>query len=369
VSTETVLLPDPRRYHDGPAGHPLLRLALGGAAEYDALKGEICAHIRSGDDAQILEALRCAPSHAAYSSLWQAVCAAGAAASGDDRRIVAQLFAIPLVLVAGAKSRVVMPGAVPDAAAVCALLQKHAALGAMRNLGMGDALCSYEALERVTPAVIYRWSTDFAESAMERDLEACTIEVLPGREQVHLRFLVGAGIVRGAGTVFPDGAAGINAWGMSLTRLLAQQLAQPGLELLPLPRPPVPLLGAAHLGRSAQLGTAFDLFVSNGVRLFRASVGDPQAVISAHRDETGGAEIRISLSSAFDASMLEGFRWPLHPLDDLDQILCGITGLLRECRVGDVRVAGTLMPHTVPGGGMFMRAADCVQPAAAVRVH
>lgn len=358
VSTEACRLPDPRRYHDGTTDNPLLKLAHAGEAGQAGLRDEILARICHGDDREILEGLRCACSNIIYRRLWEMVCAASESAHMDAEHVVARLFAIPLVLVAGAKSRVVVPGVVPDIDAVCALLQKHGAFGAMRNLGIGNALSPSAALERVTPGMAYVWSTQLMASGVPRELEARPVEVSPGREQVHLRFLVGAAIVPAAATAFSENAANIGIWGMPLTRLLAQQLAQPGLELLPVPRPPVAILRAAQLGREAELGLSFNLFVSNGVRQFRASVGDPVAIISAHQDATGGAELRVSLSSPFDDTLLEGFRWPLHPADDFEHTLAGITGLLHECRINDTRMMATVMPDSQPGGAVFIRVAD-----------
>ncbi|MEK6591928.1 MAG: hypothetical protein AABZ67_02480 [Pseudomonadota bacterium] len=358
-------MPDPRRYHGGPTDNPLLRLAQEDGVGQIRLREQIRVRIRQGGDAEILQALRCAPSCAVYRQLWESVCAASEDVLDSDEQIATHLFAIPLVLVAGAKSRVILPGAVPDIDAVCALLQKHGAFGAMRNLGLGNALCSSGTVERITPGEAFRWSTEFAASGVPRALEARAIEVAPGREQVHLRFLIGATIVPQAVAPFPEAAANIGAWGMPLTRLLAQQLAQPGLELLPVPRPPAAILKAAHLGRDAELGLSFNLFVSNGVRQFRATVGDPVAILAAHQAATGGAEIRVSLSSAFDDTLLEGFRWPLHPADDFEHTLAGITGLLQECRVSDIRMMATVMPDSLPGGALFIRVADYADHARA----
>jgi len=146
---------------------------------------------------------------------------------------------------------------------------------------------------------------------------------------------------------------------MPLTRALARQLAQPGLDLLPLPRPPTAILKAAHAGRCAQLELAFSLFVSNTVRQFRSAVGDPAVILSAHQGEAGAAEIRISMSSAFDDTLLEGFRWPLHPLDEIGQVVSNITDLLRECRIGDVRaVEPVCFDDKAPDRPLFIRVAD-----------
>ncbi|MBX9810325.1 MAG: hypothetical protein K2Y16_01755 [Burkholderiales bacterium] len=72
------------------------------------------------------------------------------------------------------------------------------------------------------------------------------------------------------------------------------------------------------------------------------------------------AEIRISMSSVFDDTQLEGFRWPLHPFDELERIVESIAGLLRECRISDVRIAEAVFSDGKPlERPRFIGAADC----------
>jgi hypothetical protein len=153
---------------------------------------------------------------------------------------------------------------------------------------------------------------------------------------------------------------------MEITRVLAAQLAQPGVEVLPLARPPLDLLRAGHAGRVAQLDAAFNLFVSNAVRRFRTAAGDPVAVISVHDD----AEIRVSFSSRFDDALAEGFRWPLDPLDDIDRIAGSVASLLAECRVTDVHFAATALPAlNAQGQVWFVSARDIAVRGAAPPQH
>jgi hypothetical protein len=164
---------------------------------------------------------------------------------------------------------------------------------------------------------------------------------------------VGAGIAPAAAPSFVETAANIGTWGIPLAQLLVKQLAQPGVDLLALPRPPVPLLAAPHAGQRAQLEAAFNLFVSNELRRFRRAVGDPVAVVSAHQVGSGGAELRITLSTPFDESLTAGFRWPLDPLDDLDDIAAIIDALFAECRVSDVRTVARVLPDLDARGMPF----------------
>ena len=161
----------------------------------------------------------------------------------------------------------------------------------------------------------------------------------PG-EQVHLRFLVGPGIAPAIEPALTQTASNIGAWGMPLMRLLTTQLAQAGAEILPMARPPADLLRAAHAGRTAQLETACNLFASNAVRRFRSASGDPVAIISAHDN----GELRLTLSQPFDDQMVEGFRWPLHPLDDIVAIMASMTELLDQCRFGRVEIVSRVLP-------------------------
>lgn len=356
-------LPDPRRWLAHGEDIPLLQLALaseaGDASAQQQLLDELRQCIEQRRDEEILGALRAAPDPAVYAHLWQRICTAADPQQDDGGTIVARLFAIPVVLVAGAKNRAVVPGVIPGIAEITALLDKHGALGATRNFGLSNATAALSTLECITPGQAYRWAREFMQTCTPCTVAADPIEVAPGREQVHLRFLVGAGIGAADAPAFVETASDIGKWGVPLTQLLSRQLAQPGVDLLALPRPPAPLLKAAHVGRSAQLELAFNLFVSNTVRTMRSATGDPTAIVSAHCDAAGQAELRVSMSTALDDTMLEGFRWPLHPLDAFDHIIGSIKELLEACRIGDVRWIGAIVADDgLPGRSPFIRAAD-----------
>jgi hypothetical protein len=180
------------------------------------------------------------------------------------------------------------------------------------------------------------------------------IKVAGSREQVHLRFITGAGITPQHLPSFLESASNIGTWGMAMTKELARQLAQSGLEILPMPRPPQPLLTAAHAGRRAQLEAALSLFLGNTLRKFRMAVGDPEAVLSAHKLDNGAGELRLSLSTPFDDSLFEGFAWPLQPQDDTVEVSQLFQTVLAECRVPSVTVLKQVLPERLPGGSVFV---------------
>lgn len=364
-------LPDPRRYGrfdgDDPIGVLIDRHARGQDSARRALLDWLMDRLARERDEELFRVMRQIPGEAAYRSFWDLTCLAaeGGDLERDPADLAVQLFAIPIVLITGARAGSVIPGTLGDGAAVRALLEHHGAVGATRNFGLSNALCGVETLERLKPSCVFRWSREWSPRS-ERELPPEDVRVNPGREQVHLRFLPGAGVVSGGAPSFLESASNISAWGMALTHELVRQLAQPAVQLIAIPRPPVTLLRAAHAGRCAELEAAFSLFVGNTVRQFRATVGDPAVVVSAHRHADGGAELRVSMSSVMDDTLLEGFRWPLHPLDDFSAICDSITAMLRDCRLQDVLLIGKLQPDRLVSGGLFLRAADFL-PAAATR--
>ena len=282
----------------------------------------------------------------------------------DSGGVLTRVFAIPVVFVAGGRPGVGVPGLVPDVAAISALLRQHGALGQTENFELAATLVTADALEALRPSVLYRWTRSIGEpEASTRAFEGVDIVVDAVEEQAHLRFLVGAGIASAQGLSFVESASRIGAWGMPVTRALAAQLGQDGLSLLPLPRPPKSLAVAAPAGRFALEETRLHLFVSSVLRKLRASVGEPVAVLSVH----AGGEVRIGLSSPFDATVLHGFRWHLGAFDDLGEVAHSILSLLRDCRILDVRVVPGLQPDRDAAGAPRFLSIHDLGPSGEVR--
>ena len=341
------VLPDPREIAVD-AGHPLLAATM--QADDAALRAALDAALAAGDDAGIRAALLAQPPARAQRSARALAAALDARGEGIGLRF----FAIPLVIVAGARGRSTVPGVLPEVHVLRGLLEQHGAVGVTRNFGLGNALSSAGALDALSPSALWRAAADPAQRAPLDTLMPEPVEIAPGREQVHLRFITGAGITPQHLPSFLESASNIGTWGMALTKELARQLAQPGLEILPMPRPPQPLLLAAQAGRRAQLEAALSLFLGNTLRRFRMAVGDPEAVLSAHRLDSGAGELRLSLSTPLDDSLFEGFAWPLQPQDEAAEVTQLFHSALAECRVTNVTVLGRVLPDRLPNGSVFV---------------
>jgi len=346
-------LPDPRAFavYEGSPANPLIDLALAAlAAEQGViqekreteLREAMAAMLRAADVAVIADALARAPSLAVQRTLARVLALAhvDAGRAAGDVALPTTVFAIPLVIVAASSSPVTVPGALPDSSEIVALMKGVGALRANQTFALSNALVSPAAfaLERL-PATLGWWSlTPGAPVAVERS----PMPVPANQESVFLRFLVGTALAGPGVDLLTDRDTG--KWGMPFTQAFARQLGGGGLSLLAMPRPAQTPLAALYQGRSAQREVSLQLFASNAIRKFRAGVGEPEAVISAHRMADGSGEVRLSLSNPFDEKGAEGFRAELTATDRAQDVAVLMQDLLRECNVQSVTTLAEVFP-------------------------
>jgi hypothetical protein len=335
-------LADPRRYGPGDASDRLLRLAREGQSrELASALRELAAQ---GRDVEIGGLLSAASSRDIYARLWQALCVAIEKPHSDDG-VAARIFAMPWVIVCGGGVKATLSGVLPDIAELARVLEANGVFGVSRNVGIGNVLVGVETVEAMRPSEILQW----AQEAAMRDVPPAPINVLPGAEEVHVRLLLGAAIAPANAPDVVETGSNIAAWGTPALRAMSAQLATSGVQILPMPRPPSGLYSAAYAGRRAGIEAAFNLFMSNGVRRFRSAVGDPDITLSSH----AGAEIRVTLSTPLDDTLIEGFRWPLHPADDLPEIEHALTCMISECRLPDPQIAESVLPDYSSNGALL----------------
>ncbi len=247
---------------------------------------------------------------------------------------------------------------------VAAILRVGRALGGSETIALSPVLVP---APRLGIAQLAQWHRVRELPAAGRQQEAASsgrlfesapLCVRPGVEQAHLRFLVGTAMAARGRDLLADPS--LERWAADLSRAVGRQLSTTGVSVLALPRAPARPLPAQHQGLVAQREVAAQLFATNAIRRFRASVGEPSAVISSHRapDARGGGELRLSLSSPFDTRDAEGFRCPLQPIEAVGTPLAMLVDLLRDCRVHDIRLLAGVHPDRVPGSAMplFFRA-------------
>ncbi|HEY5366317.1 MAG TPA: hypothetical protein VIL19_07560 [Casimicrobiaceae bacterium] len=247
------------------------------------------------------------------------------------------LFAIPLVIVVGGEAAPFahLPGTLDDAASVAQILRAHSALGGNQTFALSNALVRASAIELGELPRLRAAANNALAGNLPLALAPAPIDVTAG-ESVHLRFLVGSALCAPRASLFDAGEPG--AWAMPLAKALAKSLAADGATVLALPRAPAALPQALCAGRLAQREVSAQIFVTNALRRMRASVGEPTAIVSAHRLDDGGGELRLSLSSPFSPRDAEGFRCPLFAFERVADAAAMLDDLLRDCRVDNVHV-------------------------------
>lgn len=296
------------------------------------------------DGEALADALERAPSPAIARHLRRLLADIEGGTGGTHDALRTMLFAIPCVVVAALDAGappVTLDAIVPDASALATILRDARAFAGCETFALSASLVAADAIGlRALPALLARvgsHDSTGSSTSLALDLPPAPIDVQGSVERVHLRFIAGA--LLAPAQVDPLHDSPIVRWGMPFARALARALAVPGVSLLALPRPAQRLVAAVQSGRTAQRDVSAQLFASNAIRRFRASYGEPTAIVSAHRadDAPGGGELRLSLSSPFAPKAAEGFRCPVYPYETVQEVGAMLDALLRDCRVSDVR--------------------------------
>ena len=272
------------------------------------------------------------------------------------------LFAIPLIVVAAQSTpapAITLDAVVADTAAMETILRDARAFGGCETFALAPSLVATDAIDVAQlPALLARAALrDGALPREAMDLPPAPLRVDDVQERVHLRFLAGA--VLTPPNVDPLATDAIIRFGMPLSQALGRALAHAGVTLLALARPAQRLVAAVQSGRAAQREVSAQLFASNAIRRLRGSVGEPTAILSAHRvaHAEGGGELRLSLSSPFAPKAAEGFRCPIHRYETVHEVAAMLEALLADCRVSDIRVVRGVHDDIDPitGGPLFFK--------------
>ena len=375
---------DPRSFtaHAETLQSPLFEMAeaslaassIARADEIDrALVMALAHRLIAGEGSFVAELLAAAPSAPVARHLWRRLSDAWREASrGEENSLTATLFAIPLVLVAAGKDGDgEIAGVLVDAVRIAAILREHRALGGSETFALAPPLVTSDAFDLARLPQLLAWERQAADGGVDHlDLHPTPIATKVGQEGVHLRFLAGVALAAPRADLLRETESAAGA--MALAQELARQLAGPGYSVLALPRAPQSPLAALQQGRAAQRDIGAQLFASNAIRRLRASVGEPSAVISAHRcvGAPGGGELRLSLSSPFDPRRAEGFRCPLFAGDRAVDVARMLADLMRDCRVTDVQALPGVHADRDPATGLtLLFKADAVAEARQSIVH
>jgi hypothetical protein len=374
-------LPDPREWPAATAAsdtsarvHAAVRAVIESATGERAAiadaraTAELERLIAARDGDALADVVASAPSFAIARHVWRLLAELERGTPDASTSLRTTLVAIPVAIVCAldAQRRAIeLPGVLDDVRALQALLADAGEFGGARTFAFAPGLAGIDAIDiAALPALWARVDLPDARGGAPLDVPPAPIVVDGTDERVHVRFVVGAVLTAPGSDPLRESA--FAHWGMTFAQLLSRQLTVTGVSLLALPRPPSRLLPAAYAGRAAQRDVAAQLFASNAIRRLRAAVGEPAAIISAHRarDAPGGGELRLSLSSPFTPRDAAGFRCPLYAYESVQDVAAMLAGLLRDCRVHDVRYVGGVHADIDPitGGPLLFKDAGTAPP-------
>lgn len=361
-------LPDPRLYPDPMPSNMLIHYTLSvlnAASDSDreacrvSLKQAVADILERGDVLTLSVALAMVPSQAAYRVLWEALRAAAEQPEGRH----AVIFAVPLVLVAGAKPEATLPARIEDVDGLNALLREHGVFAPGAEVFLSGKLLHPDTVAGISSAQLYRFTRSLADAARGLPLELEPSAVTVRNDGVFLRYLIGVAIQE-EGEPAPVKLGGaVGPWGIPLMKFLGEQLKTDGVTLFPIARPPQALLQAIVAGGSARQEVTLQAFASSMIRKLRDMGQEPVAVLSAHEN----GELRCTISAPGDEKNWEGFVWQLSPLDSVPLIASQFCELMAECRVSDVRVVPQVQPDQQNGIPLFLTADDIPAPGSTLQ--
>ena len=306
----------------------------------------------AGQDEQLQQVLAALPVTARRDA-WKAVAGLAdgtEAVAREDGKLV-RFFAIPLVIVAGARQPHTIPSLIPNPLEMRALLVEHGVMDSSNHVWMSGELVDLAGLSAIPLSKWYQaaLATTLATQGFPFELPASPVAV-DSRERVQLRFIVGI-VVEDESRQRAIVGAPVGKWGMALSQLLQQQWQTEGLTLFVMPRALSGLVAGQNDARFTCLEVAFQLFASAIIRRAREGVGDPAAVVSMHEN----AEIRVTIGSRLQPEVSERFVWPLDELDQIESVLHMMQIFFEECQVTDVTVVEQILPdRNADGSPLFL---------------
>lgn len=360
MSSSAPQLPDPRQYSASMPNNMLLHdveATLKATSADDRqmwlsnVKASVADYLERDEVLPLSVALAMVPSQAAYRQLWQALCEV---VDGNGESGTETLFALPIVLVVGAKSQTTLPGVLPDVGGLMDILVQHKVVLDPSRVTFSSKLLHPDSLSGLSSGALYRLNRE------GEALQAPEIEALPeapisvSGEGVFLRYVVGS-VRHAEGQPAPMVFGGaVSSWGIPVMDWLGNAFKTEGVTLFPIARSPQPWLSALVAGGRARQEVAMQVFASNRLRKLRELSLDPVAIASSHQC----GELRFTLSAAGDDRNWEGFVWPLSALDSVPLIAEQFASLMADCRVRteDVRFVPAVQPDNQGDVPLFFTA-------------
>jgi hypothetical protein len=357
-----MLLPDPRIYPTGNIKNSVIAQLNAVLAENDMQRRQekqaslvflLNQYLEQDKQEALVVALSLAPSQFAYQYLWDTI---KSLVMPADALHQAQIFALPLIIVAGAPHPVTLPAKLTDIAPILQQLKNSHIIHEDADIFLSAQLYTGDTLAGISLPQLYRWqqALQYASGGLPINLTAEPISLT--KQGVFLRYLLGVAMRN------PDIPTPIkldqevSSWGLAIAESIQQDLQQEGLTLFAIPRQPQALLEALDTGQHIYLDIAMQVFASDAIKKYRDQRKTPTASIACHENH----EVKLIISSIETPSLWEGFVWPLQALDHPADIGQQMQSLLQECQLEEIVLLTGIQPAQENGTALFITPAQAV---------
>lgn len=315
-------LNDPRQYVlDYPKTNGIIAQAIQlehGQVSQAQLDNMLSAILKQGNDALVNVALNLAPSYTIVKLILESL------ERVINLDISAEIFAIPVILVAGSTKRLSLPSHLSNE-------QLNQVILANTSFGQNDIYLSGKlfdpsVISKIQPSQIYYWAKNINQASLFLPIKLSVSTIETVNESVFLRFLIGVNCNLSS-SIYSLSNNTFSPLAMQIMRLINKTLAKPGLTLFPIPLAPVSLTRALNVGHMYRKEIAISVAISNIAKQIRGQGFDPKATIT-----TSHSTIEIFINSE-TSQLNETSLWHLSQFEDFEQIITLLTNLLNEMQI------------------------------------
>ncbi len=320
------MISDPRQYTiDYPHTNIIInqaQMVLDGKLNSEDLALVFKEILKNEKDALINVALNLAPSLELTKLIWDKL---NTAINIPNNINYANIFAIPLVLVAGSKSKTKLNSNI-DGDVLNEFMLDRQIFRPGADIFISGKLIDPQNISSLKFSQLYYWVRNLQKARLWLPIELSgnAIEVL--NDGVFLRFLIGVSIDNLTESGLNQQAFTQNS--MDLMKLVNAQLKNDAVTLFSIPFAPLPLSEALIAGNRYRTEIAISVAISNIARKIREQQQIPLATISTINDA-----IRIMINSETSSELFEESLWHLNRVDGFDQTLTMITNLLDDMKI------------------------------------
>jgi hypothetical protein len=355
-------LPDPRLYPTNLVKNSVIAQLNSVLAESDAQRRQqkqtsleflLSQYLEQDQQEALVVALSLAPSQLAYQHLWHTIKALVLPAEVAHQ---AQIFAIPLIMVAGAPHPITLPDKLTAIEPILQPLKQAHILHEEADVFLSTHLYTGDTLASISLPQLYRWqqALQYASGGLPLPLPTAPINIK--QQAVCLRYLLGIAIRTPKLPTPIKFDQAVSSWGLAIAEFIQQDLQQEGLTLYAIPRAPQALLEALETGQRIYLDVAMQVFVSDTLKKYRHQRKTPTASIACHDNQ----EIKLVISSLETPTLWEGFVWPLQALEHPADIGQQMQNLLLECQLDNITILTKIQPAQENDQALFITPAQAV---------